>query len=370
MTRLPNDQGKENFERQLNPDIEAWIKALQKADDTFYNLMSLELWAITQTMDEIHPGFWGQYMQIRQDVMQQYIQQRRKQQNGDQDLVVSNHAHPLSYSPLRQNSEPAKSSAIRAHISAVSEFIESEWQESFPSTQSSLPALSTPDLLTEENLDLPTNHQLEPTAMNYLANMPYRAKQLGVSVDDAIAEVPATQEISLVPLPHLIRLPIIKDINPHLPLPTKGLKSMAISCWLTNQFFLAWPDRGKMSWVLKRLDAITLTPGQTIICQLGFQISGISQLPRVQLVKKLQSHPGLTATMVELNDGIPVPILALKDREIAIQLFHRGDKPYNLQAGQAFCWLLFGYRQENQIGQEQPSLAENSPVHQQTPVGQ
>lgn len=67
---------------QSRGDVEAGLNALHQADETFHNMMSLEIWAIAQTMDELQPGFWNQYMKNRQTITQQHIQDRQQQQQG------------------------------------------------------------------------------------------------------------------------------------------------------------------------------------------------------------------------------------------------------------------------------------------------
>jgi hypothetical protein len=62
----------------LESSIAAWLEDLHRSDETFYHMMSLELWSIAQTMDEIMPGFWGKYMHNRQEIVQQHIRERQK----------------------------------------------------------------------------------------------------------------------------------------------------------------------------------------------------------------------------------------------------------------------------------------------------
>ncbi|MDX2097712.1 MAG: hypothetical protein SFW36_08035, partial [Leptolyngbyaceae cyanobacterium bins.59] len=61
----------------LNRDVMDWLMALQKADQTFSNIMTLELWSIAQTMDELRPGFWALYMENRQRIVRQQLEERR-----------------------------------------------------------------------------------------------------------------------------------------------------------------------------------------------------------------------------------------------------------------------------------------------------
>lgn len=58
-------------------DLAEWITALQQSDQTLQDMMSLEIWSVIQTMDELMPGFWNRYMANRQAIVQQAIQARR-----------------------------------------------------------------------------------------------------------------------------------------------------------------------------------------------------------------------------------------------------------------------------------------------------
>ncbi|MBW4522102.1 MAG: hypothetical protein KME16_20790 [Scytolyngbya sp. HA4215-MV1] len=61
----------------LEQSIVTWLEDLHRSDETFYQMMSLELWSIAQTMDEVIPGFWGKYMHNRQTIVQQHIRERQ-----------------------------------------------------------------------------------------------------------------------------------------------------------------------------------------------------------------------------------------------------------------------------------------------------
>ncbi len=62
----------------IQGDIAEWIEALQRSDQTFYNMMTIEFWAIARTMDSLEPGFWSQYMQNRQKIFQQQLRERQQ----------------------------------------------------------------------------------------------------------------------------------------------------------------------------------------------------------------------------------------------------------------------------------------------------
>ncbi len=58
--------------------LKQWLDSLSQTDQTLQNVMSFELWVMAQTMDELQPGFWSQYMQNRQLAVQAYLQEQRQ----------------------------------------------------------------------------------------------------------------------------------------------------------------------------------------------------------------------------------------------------------------------------------------------------
>lgn len=300
MTESNQNQDKETENQELHPEIEHWLKALQKADDTFYNLMSIELWAITQTMDDMAPGFWSQYMQTRQEVMQQYLQEKRSKNTENLEPNLSHNSNPLRHSPLWQSEESEKIEAKIDEISIYSKSLDSEWLTDIESSHNSLELESiNNNLELSEDIDNNIPENTPPIVKNNPNKNPYISKSIGISINDNI-EDNLTTTVSVTPLPHLVRQPVIKQVknSPELP-EQEGLISMAIACCLTKHFLVAWPDKqAKISWVLKRLDAITLTPGQSIICLLGFQLNKINSSIGIQLVKRLRSYTGLNVAIV------------------------------------------------------------------------
>ena len=338
MTQSNQNPDKQPDHQELHPEIEHWLKALQKADDTFYNLMSIELWAITQTMDDMAPGFWSQYMQTRQEVMQQYLQEKRnKNTESLEENNLSHNSNPLRHSPLWQSEQIDNLETKVEQISIYSKYLDSEWVTDINNSSESL--VNELELPEDINNNITTENNNLPIAKDSQIKPKYISKSIGIN--DSI-ENNLNTTVSITPLPHLGRQPVIKQIksSPELP-EEESLNSVAIACCLTNHFLVAWPDKqAKISWVLKRLDAITLTAGQSIICLLGFQFNKMNFSIGIQLVKRLRSYEGLNAVIVGGIKGLSGSKSDTNISEVAVQLTHRGTEPCTLQAGQPFCYLL------------------------------
>jgi hypothetical protein len=76
---LPDEE--EILELLSEMDIDQWIETLRRSDRSLYNMMALEVWSIAKTMDGLIPGFWTRFMANRQVSLQQFIQQRKAQQD-------------------------------------------------------------------------------------------------------------------------------------------------------------------------------------------------------------------------------------------------------------------------------------------------
>jgi hypothetical protein len=97
----------------LSENVEAWLEELHQADATFYSMMSMEIWSIAQTMDEISPGFWSQFMRNRQAIVKQQIQaQQRRYDEAMRARKLGASAARL-FSPLSKETDaPAVQNAL------------------------------------------------------------------------------------------------------------------------------------------------------------------------------------------------------------------------------------------------------------------
>lgn len=62
-------------------NIAQHLEELQKCDRSLDNLIGMEIWSITKTMDDYYPGFWHKFMANRRQSMKQFMQQKQSQKN-------------------------------------------------------------------------------------------------------------------------------------------------------------------------------------------------------------------------------------------------------------------------------------------------
>ncbi len=77
LNQLPRPKTVNDLPPPTNLNIDQWIKALQRSDRLFYNMMALEVWSIAKTMDKMFPGFWHRFMANRQEALKQFMQQKK-----------------------------------------------------------------------------------------------------------------------------------------------------------------------------------------------------------------------------------------------------------------------------------------------------
>jgi len=49
------------------------LAALKREDETLYNILSVDVWALAKTMDEFQPGFWSAFMKNREKALKRFI---------------------------------------------------------------------------------------------------------------------------------------------------------------------------------------------------------------------------------------------------------------------------------------------------------
>lgn len=49
------------------------LNSLQKEDETLYNILAVDVWALAKTMDEYQPGFWSAFMKNREKALKRFI---------------------------------------------------------------------------------------------------------------------------------------------------------------------------------------------------------------------------------------------------------------------------------------------------------
>lgn len=49
------------------------INSLRKEDETLYNILAVDVWALAKTMDEFQPGFWSEFMKNREQSLRRFM---------------------------------------------------------------------------------------------------------------------------------------------------------------------------------------------------------------------------------------------------------------------------------------------------------
>lgn len=62
-----------------NPDLEQVIAALKQSQSMNYQMMRLNAWVLSETMDQFLPGFWNRFMTNRQIAHRQFLERQKQQ---------------------------------------------------------------------------------------------------------------------------------------------------------------------------------------------------------------------------------------------------------------------------------------------------
>ncbi len=49
------------------------INSLRREDETLYNILAVDVWALAKTMDEFQPGFWSEFMKNREQSLRRFM---------------------------------------------------------------------------------------------------------------------------------------------------------------------------------------------------------------------------------------------------------------------------------------------------------
>jgi hypothetical protein len=49
------------------------LNSLRQEDETLYNILAVDVWALAKTMDEFQPGFWSAFMKNREKALKRFI---------------------------------------------------------------------------------------------------------------------------------------------------------------------------------------------------------------------------------------------------------------------------------------------------------
>ena len=76
---LPNSPGQKISPIHPSPisEVQEKLTDLKVSRQHLSQVMNLEIWAITATMDDLLPGFWHQFMSNRQLALKNLVQQQK-----------------------------------------------------------------------------------------------------------------------------------------------------------------------------------------------------------------------------------------------------------------------------------------------------
>jgi hypothetical protein len=63
----------ENHQSTPNGSLLEQINSLKREDETLYNILAVDVWALAKTMDEFQPGFWTAFMRNREKALKRFI---------------------------------------------------------------------------------------------------------------------------------------------------------------------------------------------------------------------------------------------------------------------------------------------------------
>ena len=59
------------------------LNSLKQEDETLYNILAVDVWALAKTMDEFQPGFWAAFMKNRDKALKRFISEVIKNKPTD-----------------------------------------------------------------------------------------------------------------------------------------------------------------------------------------------------------------------------------------------------------------------------------------------
>ena len=64
-----------NAEHQAanNSSLMEQLNSLKREDETLYNILAVDVWALAKTMDEFQPGFWAAFMKNREKALKRFL---------------------------------------------------------------------------------------------------------------------------------------------------------------------------------------------------------------------------------------------------------------------------------------------------------
>jgi hypothetical protein len=59
------------------------MNSLKQEDETLYNILAVDVWALAKTMDEFQPGFWAAFMRNREKALKRFMTEVIKNKPAD-----------------------------------------------------------------------------------------------------------------------------------------------------------------------------------------------------------------------------------------------------------------------------------------------
>lgn len=54
------------------------LDSLKQEDETLYNVLAVDVWALAKTIEEFKPGFWAIFMKNRDKALKQFLNETEK----------------------------------------------------------------------------------------------------------------------------------------------------------------------------------------------------------------------------------------------------------------------------------------------------
>lgn len=74
---------KDEKRRAAESSLQEQLEALKREDETLYNILAVDIWALAKTMDEFQPGFWSAFMKNRDRALKRFINEVIKSKPAD-----------------------------------------------------------------------------------------------------------------------------------------------------------------------------------------------------------------------------------------------------------------------------------------------
>jgi len=67
-------------------EVDEMLTRIKRSHGHYYKVMNLEVWALVETLDQVFPGAWGQFMVNRQIAVKQFLERDRTDSVDGKDV--------------------------------------------------------------------------------------------------------------------------------------------------------------------------------------------------------------------------------------------------------------------------------------------